>query len=206
MTDIPRLVFGWVSSQNPVTAAAVLGVGLLSGFYGLRMARLLMAVGTAVLACVGAMYLPDSLGVPLEAAMVTAAVGGGAFGFSLRRASAVLLSAATFGAIGLYISGLIGLSGWYGLIPCALLASAAAVLALVSTEAMTMLFTTLQGALLIVGGAAGLAGAYLTPVADTFGQWVNSGSPVVPVLLGMVTVMAYSVQSAKRRGDLVTGR
>ncbi len=206
MTDIPRLVFGWVSSQNPVTAAAVLGVGLLSGFYGFRMARLLMAVGTAVLACVGAMYLPDSLGVPREAAMVTAAVGGGAFGFSLRRASAVLLSAATFGLIGLYISGLIGLTGWYGLIPCALLASAAAVLALVSTEAMTMLFTTLQGAVLIVGGAAGLAGAYLTPVADTFRQWVNSGSPVVPVLLGMVAVTAYSVQSAKRQGDLVTGR
>lgn len=206
MTDIPRLVFGWVGTQSPLTAAAVLGAGLLSGFYGFRMARLLIAAGTAVLACVAASWLPDSLAVPREAAMVIAAVGGVAIGASFRRASVVLLSAATFGAVGLYISALTGLRGWPALIPAALFGSAAAVLAMVSTGPMTMLYTTVQGALLIVGGAAGLAGAYLKPVAETFQKWVNSGSLIVPILLVMVTVMAYSVQATKRQGDLVTGR
>ena len=69
---------------------------------------------------------------------------------------------------------------------------------------MTVVMTTLQGTVLMIVGFVGAASELAPSVGLTFRDWADGQSLLVPILLLMLFVTAYSYQSSAQRGDIIS--
>jgi hypothetical protein len=117
----------------------------------------------------------------------------------------VILNGLTWGVLGGYLATQVGVKGIPMWIAGGLLGSAGTVLALVCRESMAVILTSLHGASWMILGFAGLAAVLMPLVGATFKNWASSQSLVVPILLLMLVVTAYSFQANERQGDIRSG-
>lgn len=206
MTNYQQILFDWAAQQHALTGAVLLGLGLLSGFLGFRMVRFLLVVSTGgILAVVtGMVALKYDLPVLLPA--VATGLGGAFLGLLAARAAVTVNAALTIALMAAYIATQVGIQGNALWVILALFAAGGGTLGLISHRTMLLVITTLQGSVLMIIGVVGVASELAPSIGGTFCQWARTKSLIVPMLLTMVTTMAYSVQVSKRQGDICTGR
>lgn len=206
MTHYQQLLFDWITAQSIATGLVVMATGLLAASHGFRMVRFLLAVcGFGV--GYGAAWALGSF-VPLPPSVAGLAAGSmcAVAGVAWPRPARVVVSAVTWAIGGAYLAEHFGARGLGWWIPTGLLGAAGGVLMLVSPRSMTILMTSLHGAALFILGFTGVADAVLPVLGGTLRSWAHHRSAILPVLLGMLTLTAYSCQANARRGDLRTGR
>lgn len=200
-----QLVFNWITAQSGLTGLVVMAAGLLAASHGFRMVRFLLAVcgfgvGYGAASVLGSLVpLPPSV-LGLVAGSVCAAAG-----VAWPQPARVVVSAVTWAIGGAYLAEQFGARGLGWWIPAGLLGATGGVLMLVSPRSMTILMTSLHGAALFLLGFAGVADAVLPVLGGTLRSWAHHRSAILPILLGMLTLTAYSCQANARRGDLRTG-
>jgi hypothetical protein len=203
--DYQNLVFRWAALQAAATGAAIFALGLLSAFLGFRFARFLLAVSTAGVAGVAGWNLAEALELPTALPALVLAAGALAAALRYQRVGVVTSAGATFAALGYYLATQTGLhlsARW----ACALVAGGFGVtLAWLNKRSMPLVVTTVQGAVLMVVGFVGLSNALLPSLGVTFRQWSAESALLVPVLLSMLCVTAYSYQANMQQGDIRTG-
>jgi len=204
--DFQRMVFDWAAGQSGLTGLAIFAAGLLFAFCGFRTIRYLLALPAAGLgALLGAQAWAFQAQLPTWLFLGTGAVMGGVAAFAVPRATVAVCSGATWGALGGYLAIQVGASAIPAAVTLGVCALAGVILALVSRSTMIVLFTTLQGAGLLVVGFVGLSSSVLPSLGHTFRALAQNQSLVVPMLLGMLSVTAFSYQSSSRQGDMFTG-
>jgi hypothetical protein len=203
--EYQKLIFDWAAAQPAATGAAIFAAGLLYGFCGFRMIRPLLVVPAAAAAA----WLGDLLTVFVDVSppMATGlgAVVGGAAAVLAPHVTVVVISGFTWAVLGGYLSWQFGLSDTTCLVVVGVAGLAGTVLTMLSRQAMTVLLTTLQGAVLMLLGFVATSSAAMPALGSTFRNLACEQSVVVPVLLAMLTVTAFSYQATARQGDICTG-
>ena len=205
MTHYQQFLFDWITAQSLATGLVVMAAGLLAASHGFRLIRFLLAVcGFGV--GYGAAWALGSF-VPLPPTVVGLVAGSvcAVAGVAWPQPARVVVNAATWAIGGAYLAEQFGARGLGWWIPTGLLAATGGVLMLVSPRSMTILMTSLHGAALFIVGFAGVADAALPVLGSTIRSWAHHRSVILPILLGMLTITAYSCQANARRGDLRTG-
>ncbi len=199
-------VFYWVAHQPTLTGLAIFAAGLVFGFVGYRMIRYLIGLPSAgvgaLLAGLLAWQFPD---IPPGPLVGGSAILAGVLGLAFPRPAVVICSAATWAALGAYIATQFGMKDMPVLITAGVLGGSALLLTLISRQPMMLVMTTLLGAGLLIVGFVGVASGIMPGMAATFRGMAAQYSVIVPVLLLMISVMAYSCQALARQGDMVTG-
>lgn len=203
--DCQKLVFDWAASQPAVTGAAVLGAGLLYGFQGIRMIRFLILPVCAGAGCLLGLSISQWTPAPAWAAMTGVAILGVVLGLVAPRSATVLANGVTWAALGAYFASQLGMKEVGTLLTGGVLGLLGTVFAVLSREAAITLSTTLQGAALMVVGFVGLSSNVLPSLGTTFRRIAGDYSLVVPLLLTMLAITAYSIQASTRQGDLLSG-
>jgi hypothetical protein len=203
--DYQRILFDWSANQPAITGAVILGIGLLSGFLGYRMIRFLLVVSTGGIVAAVATMASLYFGIHPLLPVALGGLAGAILGFTAPRPAIALNSGLTLALLAGYITSQLGLRGNPLWITLALVAASSFVLGLLSHRTMTLVITTLHGSALMIIGFVGLSSEIAPSIGATFVKWGHSKSLVVPLLLTMVTAMAYSVQVSKRQGDICTG-
>lgn len=202
---LQKLVFDWAASQSAITGVAILGAGLVYGLFGLRGIRFLLPLPSAGLGCLIG-WLAASFGnLPAVPCLGSGALLGLLLGVAWPRVATIIIGGATWAALVGYLTNRFGAPDEITLGAMVLLGIGGLVLTAVSRAAMTVLFTTLLGAGLVVVGFVALASDAIPSLGHTFRSMANGHAVLVPILLGMVSVTAYSYQASARRGDLFTG-
>ncbi|MCG3128959.1 MAG: hypothetical protein CHACPFDD_03855 [Phycisphaerae bacterium] len=205
MLDYQNIVFNWVSAQHWSTALVIFVCGLIYAFQGFRLFRLLLAVSSAVFgALLGAIAAPH-VDQPPELGAVAVGLGFLALGICVEHASVLLLCAGVWGILGHYVALQLGLADVAAFAVLVLLGGLGALFARLCNRTMRVMLTVQQGTVLMVIGFAGMAVRLLPSVGDTFIAWSNRSSLLIPILLGVLFVTGYSVQSSAQRGDIRTG-
>lgn len=205
MVDCQAQLFEWAAGQHPASGLVLFAMGLIYGLYGLRWIRFLNLLPAAGIgALVGLMV---SGFVPLAGNLVAAggAVFFGVVAIAWRRGGIVLTAAATFALIGGYLAFQFGFPEQIVLGTLGLLGLIGALLTALTPKPFALLATALQGAALMVVGFVGLSAQVFPSLASSFCHLAESYGCVVPILLTMVTVTAYSYQANQTRGDILTG-
>lgn len=200
-----KLVFDWAASQSAITGAAVLGAGLVYGLFGLRGIRFLLPLPTAGIGCLLGWLAASYGNLPVIPCLGGGSLLGLILGIACPRGSTIIVGGATWAALAGYLTNRFGAPDPITLGAMTLFGIGGLVLTAVSRAAMTVLFTTLQGAGLVVVGFVALASDAIPSLGHTFRAMANGHAILVPILLGMVCVTAYSYQASARRGDLFTG-
>jgi hypothetical protein len=204
--DYQRMLFDWAAAQSGLTGLAILVGGLLYAFCGFRLIRYLLAVPAAGLGAFLGLhawtYQPQ---LPVWMFVGAGGIVGGVAAFAIPAATVAVCSGATWGAVGGYLAVQLGAGPLPAAIALGVCGIVGVVLGLISRAPMIVLFTTLQGAALLVIGFVGVASAVLPSLGGTFRALAQSQSLVVPTLLGMLTVTGFSYQASARQGDMFTG-
>lgn len=200
-----KLLFDWAAHQPALTGAALLAAGLLYGFCGFRMIRLLLVLPAAGIAALFAMLYASLHELSMPVAGGFGAIVGGAAAVLAPQCTVVVISGVTWAALGGYLSTQIDLNVFAATIVTSLAGAAGTVLTLVSRQAMTVLLTTVQGAALMVLGFVATSSALLPSLGDTFRSLAYQQSLIVPIMLAMLVAMAFSYQASARQGDIFTG-
>lgn len=203
--DLQKAVFDWISNQPALTGLTVAAAGFLYGFCGYRMIRFLVILPMAGLGCLLGLLLSGIAGLPLPPALAAGALLGVVIGIAWRQGAIMLVGGATWAALGGYLATQFDWPDMVALIVAALFGTTGLVLTAFSRAPMIVLFTTLQGATLIVIGFVGLSDAFVPSLAGTFRGLASSQAVAVPLLILMISVTAFSYQASARQGDLYTG-
>ena len=207
MTDYQSLLLDWIAARSGYTGAIIFAAGLLYVFYGLRTLRLLLVLSAGGLGCLTGV-LATKLVLTNQPELVVIAVAGLATtGLALFRPrwAVVMCNCVTWAAIGGHLASQVGLNArgiWVALGVCG---GTGLILALLSRDLMTALLTAAHGAALLLVGFVGLTSTMLPSVATTFRSWAHNQPWFTPVLLAMLTMMAYSIQAMHRQGDIQSG-
>ncbi len=203
MSGIQIETFRWAAAQPALTGVVIIGAGVLYGFYGSRLFRVLIAA-----TCAGLGWLGGNLAAPLVEDVpgpvlgAIAAVGLGLAATRLLRPAIALASAATWGVIGAYLAGQFGLGRDAGLITAGLAALFGLLHAILDYRSTTLVLTTVQGAVMLVVGWVSLTSQVAPTLGATFREWANSQELLVPIFLAMLFATAYSCQAMCRRRSI----
>jgi hypothetical protein len=203
--DYQDLIFRWASFQTGGTGASIFTFGLLYAFFGFRFSRLLLAVSAGGFGALAGWHLADPAGQPPAAAALMLAAGTVALALRYRQAGVVVAAAATFAALGYYLAAQFGLPTVAKSVCAAAGSGLGMAFAWLNRRAMPLAVTTVQGAVLMIVGFVGLSNALLPSLGITFVEWAATWSLLVPVLLGMLCVTAYSYQANAQQGDIRSG-
>lgn len=205
MLDVQDSLFRWAAAQPAATGLVLFGTGLVFGFFGFRMFSLLLSVSLAALGALAGLLAGDAAGLPVDMTAVTGALVGGLVAVSWRPGATALACGATWGLLGAYLLIQFGFKGWP--VPTALLVCGGlgALFALLCPRTMQVVLTTLQGATLLVVGFVAVSSQMLPSVGGTFRAWADDWSLLVPGLLAMVAITAYSYQAMNQQGDIRSG-
>jgi hypothetical protein len=205
VTDFQTIAFRWITQQDAPLALLVFGLGMLYAFQGFRMFRALLVLSAGICGwCAGAhtctlFSFDPRLGGLLGTATFVAAC------LKSQKLGVAVLSAAFWGLLAGYLAHQMHMpvAAAYGsVLVCGGLGM---LFAHLNYMPMTVVLTTVQGAILMMIGAVGMTDKYMPTVAETFRSWSYSQSLLVPILLVMVGVMAFSIQSNARKGDMRSG-
>ena len=207
MPDVQEMAFDWVTSgaQPGLTGAALLAMGLLYGLCGYRMIRSLVVVCAIGLGLLLGHLVASLAGFSPVIALPTAGLLGGLVALKWRPAAIVAVGGATWALLGGYLAAQFGGQETTVLAATGVFGGLGIILTLVSRAPMVVLFTTLQGAALVVLGMVGIASDLLPALGHTFLRLAGRNGAVVPILLMMMAITAYSYQASSRRGDILSG-
>jgi MFS family permease len=202
-----RMLFDWVTNEPGLTGGVILLVGIVSGFFGWRMARFLITVYAGIAGYVAALALTPLLQQQPPSGLVGLVAAGvaGLIALGAPRPAMVVLSGALWGVVAAYLATQLGQHGVFVWLPAGMGAMLGTVFGLLCRRTTPLVITTLFGAGLIVVGFVGLANEVLPDVGSTFGGWAQGRSFMIPLLLLMLSVTAYSFQLKERQGEISTG-
>jgi hypothetical protein len=203
--DYQQLIFRWASFQTDGTSAAIFTFGLLYAFFGFRFSRFLLAVSTCGVAAVAGWNLAGLANLPPAATALLLAAVMAAAAMRYGQVGLVTAAAATFAALGYYLTTQIGLQVSARWACAAVSGGLGLAFTFLNRRAMPLVVTTVQGATLMIVGFVGLSSALLPSLGITFVQWAADWSLVVPAVLSMLWVTAYSCQTTMQQGDIRTG-
>lgn len=203
--DCQVLIFRWASFQTSGTGAAIFALGLLCAFFGFRFARFLLAMSAGGVGAIVGWKLAGLTGLTPVLTSLLLAAGMGTVALRYRQVGLMAAVATTFAALGYYLAAQFGLhvaakwvcvcvGGGLGLaLPC------------LNRRAMPLVVTSVQGVALMIVGFVGLSNALLPSLGVTFLEWAADWSLLVPAMLGMLWVTAYSCQANTQQGDIRSG-
>jgi hypothetical protein len=199
------LIFSWISDQPVLTGVAILGLGTVYAFYGFRMFTFLLAITLATLGWLTGILVGQLSPLPITIFSGALAILGLLIVLKHEQAAVYIASGASWGACGFYVIGQFGSDLVGCLISGGIAAGLGVLFAWLCYRAMTIVITTLQGAALMVIGAVGFSAGVMPSLNTTFRSWAGHSSLVVPLLMTMICVAAYSYQSTHARGSITTG-
>lgn len=206
MPNLQRELLKWAADQPALTGLVILAGGVLFGFFGFRMFRFLLG-----LTCAGLGWF-----VGTAAAIVgdlpaywLGPVGAVAFaGLSLRwvKPATGLASGTTWALLGYYLPYQLhlpqeiawlcgGIAGLFGML-----------FAFFCYQTTTIILTTVQGVVLMIVGFVAATTQLMPSIGVTFRQWANRQALLIPALLAMLAVTAFSYQAMRQQGDIRTGK
>lgn len=206
MQNPQDILFDWVTGQPGVTGAALLAAGAVCGFVGFRFARLIVPFALAGVGALVGEIVAEQLDEATLMPMAAGAAIGLLVGVRWYTAGLAVSTGATFGLLAQYLFVQFGAPDTAALVALATLVVVGIVLTPLSPRTMPMVTTTLQGTILMIVGFTGLTTAYLPALGRTFCRCASKTELLIPLLLIMLTAMAYSVQSSRQQGDMCTGR
>ena len=203
--DLQSSVFRWAAGQPGLTGMSIFAAGLVYAFLGLRMFPALMAISNAVLGSVLGLIGALMLGLPVSPVAGLGAIVGGSLSFAVPKPATAFGNGLSWALIALYLCAQVGFGGWVSLISTVFFGLAGAILSALCPRTMRVVLMTLQGSVFLVLGFVILSSNAFPSMGNTFRSLASDWSLMVPVLLAMVFVMAYSTQSMLLRGDMRTG-
>lgn len=205
MPDFQHVLFRWAESQPLANGAIFLIIGILCGFHGFRVFTLILAASTGF---VGWLVGAIAAGMAQVSTFAGGAVGAVLLAIlALRKPKpAIAINCAlTYGLLGIYLTHQLGISRDLSWALAGAATLAGLVFALLNTDTMAVVLTTLQGSVLIVLGFVSVSNAAFPSVGNTFVDWSSSQGLVVPIFLGMIVTAAYAYQSSQKQGDIRAG-
>ena len=204
MAEYQHILLNWVASQSGLTGAVIMAAGLASSFYGYRLLRFLLVIFCGGLAYAVGLTLEGLVSLP---PVVTPALGlgGGLGGLLWPVPGMVFASGATWALCGAYLAGQLGFRGalaWAALAFCGCVGT---LMALLCRRAMTILLTSVHGAVWMIVGFVGLSATIMPSVSTTFRNWASGQSLMIPILMLMLVTTAYSCQANAKQGAIFTG-
>ncbi len=202
--DYQKLVFGWIAQQHWSVGLVVMAAGLLYGFQGFRVFRFVLGLSCAIVGLVGGYVAAVHFQLPPLFVSPALGAAAAAFSFSQQRVAVIAVSGVTWGVLGHYLSLQIGLPGMVPLIGALVCGGFGGLFAYLCFRPMMVVLTSVHGIALIVVGFVGMSNHLLPSVGETFVVWAHSWTLLVPMLMTMLFVMAYSYQSSAQRGDIIS--
>jgi len=203
--DYQSLIFRWASFQTDGTSAAIFIFGLLYAFFGFRFARFLLAVSAGGVGAVAGWNLAGLTGLPAVAASLLLAAGMAAVALRYQQVGVVTAAATTFAALGYYLAAQLGLHVAVQWVCVSVGGGLGVAFAWLNRRAMPLVVTTVQGTVLMIVGFVGLSNALLPSLGVTLLEWAADWSLLIPAVLGMLWVTAYSCQANAQQGDIRSG-
>lgn len=206
MTNYQGVLFNWAQAQGGMTALVLIGLGVTYLFMGFRFARFLMGVSAAALAYGSALLVaPPADGAPELLPLGVGAVAG-LIALTRTRPATILVSIASCAALGFYLPSQLGLP----LMICLPGMAVGAILGLslhwLAKNELSVMLTTLHGAVLLVVGFVAMTHAALPSMSATFVTWSDRYGLIVPGMMTMLIVTGYAFQANARQGDMETGQ
>lgn len=188
-----------------MTGLAILAAGLVSAFHGLRMVRLLLVLYCAGLGAFAGQMAAGWGDVPPLLPALGGAAGGLVLAMVRPALAGVIASGAVWAGLLGYLGSQFGMRGYPLWIAAGLGGCIGVVFSFLCRQSMMVLLTVIAGSALMIIGFVGAASGVLPSVAGTFRNWGRSVPIMIPMLLGMLSVMSYSLQSREQRGDIRSG-
>jgi len=203
--DCQKALFDWISSQNGVTGAVFLVVGLIYGLCGSRLIRFVVAIPCAGLGCLAGLFLADLGNLPPVVTVPALGFLGGFLATQHPRGAVLMASTATLAALGAYLTTQAGACRTVILIAAGVFGGGSLILAILSKSAMTLLHTTLLGAGLTILGFVGVSNAVMPSLGSAFRTLTHNYWLIVPIVLLGLSVTLYTYQANAGQGDILTG-
>lgn len=205
MSDLQTELFRWAATQPLPAGALLLLAGIVYGFFGFLVFRFLLAVTCAGLGWGVGTIAATATDSAVNVWGPAAALALAALSLKWERPAVAVASGGVWGTLAAYLAGLFdvppigvwvagGVTGCLGVL-----------FAVLNYRTNTVVLTTLQGVALLLVGFVALASNAMPAVGATFRQWASNQVLVVPVLMTMLFVAAYSYQAMCQRGDIRTG-
>jgi hypothetical protein len=205
VTDYQDVLFKWAVAQSPLTGATILAAGLLYGFQGFRFARLLLPLSTGVMAFGIGWIAGDSFRYPPALVGTFAAVVLALLVFVHGPTGQIVCGGLTFALLGYYLATRFTSDFTVVAVLVAIGTAFGAAGPWLMRRTLPVLLSTIHGSALLVLGFVSLATAVAPSLGSTFRSWAASVSLMVPMLVLMLTLMAYSFQANAQQGDMTTG-
>lgn len=202
--DFQDIAFHWVASQPWSVGLMVLATGLLYAFHGFRVFRFLLGISAAGLGWAIGYILRVLFELPPGVMEVSLAALLAVMSASRERASVLIICGGSWAVLAYYLAAQMRLPGWLPLTVFLLAGMFGALFAHLSYRPMTVVLTTLQGTVLMIVGFVGASSRLAPSVGLTFRDWADAQSLLVPIILLMLFVTAYSYQSSAQRGDIIS--
>ncbi len=206
MVDFQRLLFDWVSYQPAGTGFVIFLAGFVYGFLGFQMFKALLVLATLFFGGLCGAIVAMLGGVPVELGGACGAVIGGAMAYAWSKAATNLVSGITCALLSAYLGYQLGLPDWAKLTALGVGGGLGCMFAVLCPRTMPVVLTVLQGAVLLIVGFVGVATHVIPSLGYTFTAWAASWSLLVPAMMVMIIVTAYSYQAMQQQGDMRTGR
>ena len=206
---MPKLqleLFRWAAGQPAMTGAVILAAGLVYGFFGFRLFRFLLGVTCALLGWMTGCVLGAAGGLPPVAVGLLGALVLGAFSAKCEKPAVALASGTVWGMFTCYLGSQFGLPREVALIGAALVGGLGVFFSLVCYRTMRVVLTAMQGVALMVVGWVSFSTQLCPEIGVTFRAWAAGQALLVPVLMMMLFVTAYSYQVMHQQGDIKTGQ
>ncbi len=199
------MLLDWITSQSGTVGFLTLAIGMVYAFYGFRFFKPLLALTCAGVGWLIGAVIAINADMSPELLAALASLAGGITAFRFQRASMALASAAVWGVLGIYLADQARLDAVWQFGAAVLCGGLGLLFAWVCQRSMTLVLTTLQGAVLMVLGVAGFTATFAPSLGYTFVSWASDWSLLVPALLAALVATAYSHQSMHQQGDTISG-
>lgn len=198
-------VFRWIATEPGSLGLLLFALGGVYAFVGFRFHRALLALSCGFFGwIVGALFasvIGQPIGIPgLVGFGMGAVIGGG-----VPKAASAVVNGVVWAGLGAYLLDQFGFEQTWLLAGGAVAGGLGASFAALCQRTTPVVVTTLQGVVLLVVGLVGFTSDYFPTFGDTFRGWAASWSLLVPILMVMFAVTAYSYQELHRVGNTKTG-
>lgn len=205
MTDLQSLVLDAALRWPPSVTLVILVAGLLYLTQGFRFARFLLALTAAAGGFAVGAGFANTFGLPAEILGLT--LGGvlGLLAISKLMYGTIVSSVMVWALIAQWFAVKFEFPPSWITIIVSIGALLGAALFWIARRPLPLLITTLQGAAMVIVGFVGAAKVVAPSLAFTFTDWANSGVFLIMLMMTMLTVLGFSLQSTAKQGDIRSG-
>lgn len=193
-----------IAHQPGTTGLVIFAVGVIYGFHGFRLFTPLLGLTWAGLGALVGLILSSTLALPPIPTVAGVALVCAVAAFNAHRGAAVGACAAVWGLLGWYLAEQLGGELMVRIVCAGSAGLLGGLFAFLCYRTMTVLLTTMQGAVLMVIGMIGVSNAYLPTFGTTFLTMADRIGVLGPAMVLVVTVTGYSYQAVQRQGDVRT--